>query len=178
MTKKCLLIVICIVCALVFGLGECDTIYADTVRSTGVNEYTTTYAVPEGGWSTITFRVQLSEQFTYNYSSKKNVSKRHEKLYLWKTAYATTRPSFVIGNISHKDANGDTLVTFTSYQQQAIIYGTEWDGAGDYYNTTARIYDLATTNYSYLPFYTTCDGGMFTGGTEGSTFHSLTLNLK
>ena len=66
--KKCLLIVICIVCALVFGLGECDTIYADTVRSTGENEYTTTYAVPEGGWSTITFRVQLSEQFTYNYS--------------------------------------------------------------------------------------------------------------
>ena len=123
MTKKCLLIVICIVCALVFGLGECDTIYADTVRSTGENEYTITYAVPEGGWSTITFRVQLSEQFTYNYSSKKNVFKRHEKLYLWKTAYATT-------------------------------------------------------NYSYLPFYTTCDGGMFTGGTEGSTFHSLTLNLK
>ena len=44
-----------------FGLGECDTIYADTVRSTGENEYTTTYAVPEGGWSTITFRVKLSE---------------------------------------------------------------------------------------------------------------------
>lgn len=101
---------------LVINLCPC-VIKADTVRQTGAKEYKAMYAIPEGGWSTITYQMNLRETFSNNSTTKKNVFSRHEKIAVWKMEYATERPSLVIGNIMHKDSSGNILTTFSSYKK-------------------------------------------------------------
>ncbi len=84
---------------------------ATNVTRTSVRKsYQTLYAVPEGGWSTISFEAELVEK--YNYS------------------------------------------------------------------TNEVAYSVNTKNYAMLSFYTSCDGGLYAGGTEGSNYHSIKINLR
>lgn len=55
---------------LVINLCPC-VIKADTVRQTGAKEYKAMYAIPEGGWSTITYQMNLRETFSNNSTTKK-----------------------------------------------------------------------------------------------------------
>ena len=162
---------------LVINLCPC-VIKADTVRQTGAKEYKAMYAIPEGGWSTITYQMNLRETFSNNSTTKKNVFSRHEKIAVWKMEYATERPSLVIGNIMHKDSSGNIITTFSSYKKQDLIYSAQWDGGEDLYNTTQKSYSTSTKNYAFLPFYTSCSGALFSGGTDSSAFHSIQLNLR
>lgn len=161
-------------------IAVCTSVSAasSVTRTSGRKTYKTLYAVPEGGWSTIVYETELIEKYTYSSSKKQNIFNRHEKICLWKTAYATTKPNLTIGNIVHMDSNDKTIKTFTSYTKQPSVYGGEWDGCHDYYCTYGVGYSLNSKNYAMLPFYTSCDGGMFAGGTEGVWYHKITVNLR
>ncbi len=150
----------------------------NVTRTSGRKSYQTLYAVPEGGWSTISFEAELVEKYNYSASKKKNIFNRHEKICLWKTAYATTKPSLTISNIIHMNSSDKAIHTFKSYTKQATMYGGEWDGCHDYYSTNEVAYSVNTKNYAMLSFYTSCDGGLYAGGTEGSNYHSIKINLR
>lgn len=158
MKKRVFKSIICTMMTMIILLGSMIPASAATTLSKNLSSQDA-FAVPTGGYSICTYDVTLSEDYSYNTSTKQNVFSRHSKIYLYKMTYSTTKPSLNVGNIVHYDGSGNKIVTFGSYNNLVIMYdSTKFDLGVGYYNPNLRTYPTTTSNYSFLAFDVYCSG--------------------
>lgn len=153
----------------------------DTIKvSAGINKTVTDeraylFAVPEGGWSTITVRINYTERQVK--SGTKNKWWRREVFYAYKTEYATEKPYMkLLNNIEHRTENGKLIHKFEKWTPVDSVADAKWDyfklsrnGKNMYYEPTAK----NRASVSYLVF---CNGGISVNG-NGYTLR-MKLNTK
>lgn len=111
------------------------------------------FAVPEGGWSSINSEVIYSEDYTINGNASTFISR--SKTACYNTAYATTAPGLILGNVQH--SNGVFYKTWTSVD---IIYPGKWTYGRSYENYETAMYTATTTETGTLAYLYQCDGGI------------------
>lgn len=149
-----------------------DSAYAKTYALT--NEYKNVYlfAVPEGGWPSISVDLSYLERYT-NYDSTNNKFYSRECVFAYKTAYATSKPGGQILTIKHYSGSGRELHNFTTWNDLAVATEPAYDFVWSKVNGKNKIYMKTTNNYAQVALQVTCNGAtppIQTGG--------LKLNLR
>lgn len=125
------------------------------------------FAVPEGGWSTITAKVGYTEEYNPVTSSQIALNKRHRTV-MWRREYATSCPTIQLLNIGH--SNGKS---FSSFSKEQLLYGASWQGASGEVNTQSVTVNRMAGVTGNLPFILAC-----TGGVPSSVTGSVYLTFK
>ena len=150
---------------LVLGLFIPTHVNAAMIRDYAGDSYL--FAVPEGGWSTLTIRAIYSED--YSASGNNNIFNFRQRTRFKRTAYATTMPTSQLLNITH--SNGKS---FTSYTATDVIYDpNEWEYGIAEYNRDSVTYSKSTGVTGKLAYIVACEGGI-----PAQYAGSVTLNLK
>jgi hypothetical protein len=109
------------------------------------------FAVPEGGWSTITAKVDYFEY--YNPSGSNNNFTSRSKMAVYVSSGATSTPYITLGNVIHSNNK-----SFTSWSPISIIYdGSKWDDGFGEENTDSVTYSATTSVTGTLAFLLICD---------------------
>lgn len=135
------------------------------------------FAVPEGGWSTITVRISYTEKQVKH--DAQNKWWRRELFYAYKTEYATERPYMrILNNIEHRDGNGKLIHKFEKWTPVTSMADAKWDyfklsrnGKNMYYSPTTK----NSASVSYLVF---CNGGILVNDNKAGHTIRMGLNTK
>ena len=147
--KSVIIMIISIIVSFVPVLNAEAGLVQDTTSKTQL------FAVPEGGWSTITVEVTYAEEYTTD-AYYNNFNKR-ERSVLFKRAYVTSCPIVRFLNIVHT-ANTYSKA-FSSFEAQAVMYdSTKWDGCALESNTELASYSRTLDVTGKLPFTLECSG--------------------
>lgn len=137
-------------------------------------EYNNVYlfAVPEGGWSSITVDLNYVERYT-KYDASNNKYYSRECLFAYKTAYATSKPGGEVLTIKHYSGSGRELHNFTKWNDMAVIIEPGYDFVWSKMNGKNKFYLKTTNNYAHVAFQVSCNGAVPAIQTGG-----LKMNLK
>lgn len=124
------------------------------------------FAVPEGGWSSITAKVDYYEYYSPNGSN--NNFKKRDATVVYSTAAATSTPYVTLGNVKH--SNGKY---YRSWNSISIMYGSDWSGGFGKENTDSVTYTATTSVTGKLAFLLSCNGGV-----PASYANSVDLDLN
>ncbi len=125
------------------------------------------FAVPEGGWSTITAKVDYIEYYVPSGSNNKFTSRVSMAVY--KTAAATSTPYVTVGNVKHSNDKA-----FKKWSDISIIFdSSKWDSGFGKENTDSVTYSATTNVTGKLAFLVSCDGAI-----PATSAGSVDLNLK
>lgn len=125
------------------------------------------FAVPGGGWSTITVEVHYNENYTASGSNNKFTGR--SKTVFFNRAYTTSCPVCSLDNVKH--SNGTVFSNWT--KGQLYVDTSKWENGSTYDNTTSVTYSATTSNTGTLSFMLSCSGGM-----PASSADSVRLNLN
>lgn len=140
------------------------------------NEKSYLFAVPEGGWSTITVYVKYTEKQVKHDS--KNKWWRRELYYTYLTKYATEQPYMkILNNIEHRDNNGKLIHKFEKWTPVTTMADAKWDYFALYRNGKNMYYSTTTKNYASVSYTVHCKGGILTSSLNGHTL-KMRLNTK
>lgn len=124
------------------SLGDLGTLPAYAYKNNNVNKSTTKsrlFAVPEGGWSSISAKVDYYEYYVPSGSNKNFTSRT--AMVVYSAAGATSTPYVTLGNVIHSNNK-----TFNSWNGISIIYdGTKWNGGFGKENTESVTYAATTS---------------------------------
>lgn len=130
-------------------------------------EKTQLFAVPNGGWSTVTAKVEYIEEYAPAGGADITLKKRWRSV-LWRREYATSCPTIQILNIKH--SNGKV---FSSFTREQTIYGAPWQGSSSEVNTQSVTISRIGGITGNLPFILACEGGV-----PSSSTGSVSLAFK
>lgn len=129
----------------------------DNEKTGHLNNFTTKsqlFAVPEGGWSSITTRVDYNEYYVTSGSNNNFTNRIVMSVYA--VAGATSIPYVTAGNVKHSNDK-----TFSSWNNISIIYdGTKWNGGFGRENTESVTYAATTSVTGKLAFLVSCNGAI------------------
>lgn len=173
MSKKRVVVskgIVMVLCSLILAVfGGKYTFESNAAASfSNSTEKAQLFAVPNGGWSTITAKVMYSEEYSPVGNGTSISLNRRDKSVLWRREYATTSPTVQILNIKH--SNGKV---FNNYTKEQTIYGAPWQGGSTYVNTEAVVVSRTGGISGNLPFILACSGGV-----PASVTGSVSLTFK
>ena len=112
------------------------------------------FAVPEGGWSSITVEVTYTEMYNSSLGTINLYERSNDVAFI--RGYATSMPTVSALNVKH--SNGKYFQSWT--QQQIIWDPTKRDGCDSYINKESVTYQDGTDITGALPYIIACDGGV------------------
>ena len=128
------------------------------------------FAVPGGGWSTITVEVTYTEKYTTG--AYYNTFPERERCVLFRRAYATECPTVSVTSVRH--SLNDYSKYFTSWEENTVMFSpTEWDGCEDESNYDSVTYSKTLDMKGKLSFMLSCEGAA-----NPSAMYSVDLDLK
>lgn len=117
------------------------------------------FAVPEGGWSSISVNINYTERYT-KYDSTTNKFYSRECVFAYKSAYATSKPVGNVIAIKHFTKSGGELHHFTKWNDLAVIVPTGYDYVWPKQNGKNKFYSKSTENYAHVAFQVSCNGAV------------------
>lgn len=120
------------------------------------------FAVPEGGWSTITVRVNYTELYK-KVDSNTNAYYHRMLYYSYKTSYATEKPYLIINSVKHlkKTNNGyKPFYTFQKWKDAPAMSDGTWEFFACIENRANKHYANTTSNKAKVYYAVYCDGAI------------------
>lgn len=139
-TVMSLILIICIA-----GFGSSVKAADGNYYIDNTSESTFGWAVPEGGYSSLAYRIIYRE--SYNHLGTANEFVRRDRIYGYTAAGATEFPYIILGSIKHYNASGSQVSEFTSFEAYSGITDTKYKITGGDKNTEYKVI-YPTVNYT------------------------------
>ncbi len=160
MKKIFKIICLCGITFFLFGFFCYPTnVSAQTYALTKTYDNTYLFAVPEGGWSSITVNMNYTERYT-KYDSITNKFYSRECFFAYKSAYATSMPVGNVVSIKHYTNSGGELHHFTKWNDLAVVVQPGYNGIWSKQNGKNKFYQNTTDNYAHVAFQVSCNGAV------------------
>lgn len=159
-----------------------ETIINDTVTvsagssKTAKDERPYLFAVPEGGWSTITVYIKYTEKQVK--SGEKNKWWRRELFYAYQTEYANECPYMkLLNNIEHRDEKGKLIHKFEKWTPVDSMADAKWDYFKLSRNGKNMYYAPTTKNRASVSYLVFCDDGILVNNNKEAG-HTIKIRLN
>ena len=132
---------------------------AQTYTLSKTYEHQYLFAVPEGGWSSISVYLNYAERYT-KYDDITNKFYSRDYVFAYKCAYATSKPWGEVLTIKHYTGSGGELHNFTVWNNYAVIMPSGYDFTSSKQNGKNKFYMNTTSNYAHITFQVSCSGAV------------------
>ncbi|MBR5969713.1 MAG: hypothetical protein IK016_05125 [Lachnospiraceae bacterium] len=144
--------------SVILSIIPTKNVFASGTLSVRQENITYLFIVPGGGFSSCVLTVTYREKYTTQGSSS-IFNERYRTCYGTRT-YVTSIPIINLESVTHRNASGGVLASFTSWAAYPAMFSPEIDFGFCQVNFVSKTYAMTTTNFALLNYSVYCSGAM------------------